>query len=111
MEVLAFRENSIPKCCAYVNYGNASLSAGDRLKVVRLEESLVDEATGLELGAIEQSIVVLEVVEMLDKLSKAKVLSGDIRARGQIARIIFENGSEGQQTGLGAQRERVGRKI
>ena len=111
IEVLAFREDSVPECCAYVNYGNAVLSEGDRLKVVRLEESLVDDATGLELGAIEQTVGLLEVVEVLDKFSKARVVSGDTPAKGQIARIVVDSGSERQRTGPGAQRKRVGRKI
>lgn len=111
IEVLVFREEAIPKCCAYVNYGDALLSVGDRLKVVSLEESLVDETTGLELGAIEQTVGVLEVVEVLDKFSKAKVVSGDTPAKGQIARIMVANEGKQRRTGPDAQRERLGRKI
>ena len=111
IEVLAFREDAMPNCCAYVNYGDAVLSAGDRLKVVRMEEALVDHTTGLELGAIEQTVGVLEVVEVLDKFSKAKVVSGDTPSKGQIARIVVVDDSGGQRTGPSAQRERVGKKI
>ena len=111
IEVLAFREDTVPNCCAYINYGNALLSVGDRLRVVSLQESLIDETTGLELGAIEQTVGTLQVVEVLDKFSKARVVSGDIPANGQIARIVVEGGTGLQQTGPSAQRERVGRRI
>ena len=111
IEVLTFRDDAVPKCCAYVNYGDAVLSVGDRLKVVSLQESLVDETTGLELGAIEQTIGILEVVEVLEKFSKAKVVSGSTPGKGQIARIVVAKDSEGRRTGPGGQRERVGRKI
>ena len=112
IEVLAFSDDATPKCCAYINYGEAVLSVGDRLKVVNLEESLVDHTTGIELGAIEQTIGTLEVVEVLEKFSKAKIVSGDTPAKGQIARIVVASGSDqSQQTGPGAQRKRLGRKI
>lgn len=112
IEVLAFRvEHATPNCCAYVNYGDAVLSVGDRLKVVSLEEPLVDQTTGLELGAIEQNIAVLEVVDALPKFSKAKVVSGDTPQNGQIARIVVAIGTDQRRTGPNSQRERVGKKI
>ena len=112
IEVLAFSEDAIPSCCAYINYGEAVLSVGDRLKVVSLEESLVDHTTGIDLGAIEQTIGILEVVEVLVKFSKAKIISGDTPAKGQIARVVVANGNEqSRRTGPNAQRERLGREI
>ena len=50
IEVITFREDTNQSCCAYLNYGSALLSVGDKLKVVILGESLIDETTGLDLG-------------------------------------------------------------
>lgn len=111
IEVLAFRDETSPGCCAYLNYGNAVLSTGDRLKIVMIEESLVDHATGLELGAIEQTVGILEVVEALAKFSKARVVSGGAPAKGQTARIVVESDQTRGAKGPRGQRQRIGREI
>ena len=110
IEVITFREDSNQSCCAYLNYGSALLSLGDRLKVVTLGEALIDETTGLDLGSTEKTVGVVEVTEALEKFSKAKIVSGETPAKGQIARIIKD------QTGVNSnrkapQREKIGRKI
>ena len=110
IEVITFREDTNQSCCAYLNYGSALLSLGDRLKVVTLGEALIDETTGLDLGSTEKTIGVVEVTEALEKFSKAKIVSGETPAKGQIARIIKD------QTGVNSnrkapQREKIGRKI
>ena len=110
IEVITFREDSNQSCCAYLNYGSALLSLGDRLKVVTLGEALIDETTGLDLGSTEKTVGVVEVTEALEKFSKAKIVSGEKPAKGQIARIIKD------QTGVNSnrkapQREKIGRKI
>lgn len=110
IEILTFREDDDTNCCAYINYGEAVLSVGDRLKVVAKGESLIDEATGLDLGSTEKTIGTVEVTESLEKFSKAKVISGDIPAKGQLARIIKDKtGSKGSTSTQ--QREKIGRKI
>ena len=86
------------------------MSLGDRLKVVTLGEALIEETTGLDLGSTEKTIGVVEVTEALEKFSKAKIVSGETPAKGQIARIIKD------QTGVNSnrkapQREKIGRKI
>ena len=110
IEVITFREDTNQSCCAYLNYGSALLSLGDRLKVVTLGEALIDETTGLDLGSTEKTVGVVEVTEALEKFSKAKIVSGETPAKGQIARIIKD------QTGVNSnrkapQREKIGRKI
>ena len=110
IEVLTFREDSNANCCAYVNYGEAVLSVGDQLKVVEEGESLIDEATGLDLGSVEKTVGTIEVTEALEKFSKAKVVSGAIPAKGQLARIIKDKtGTKGSTQSQ--QREKIGRKI
>ena len=113
IEIVTFREDAGPTCCAYVNYGEAVLSVGDRLKVVQAGEALIDETTGLNLGAVEQTIGVVEVVEVLDKFSKAKIVSGAIPEKGQVARIVNDKTglSNRSEAGPSNQRERLGRKI
>ena len=110
IEVITFREDTNQNCCAYLNYGSALLSLGDRLKVVTLGEALIDETTGLDLGSTEKTVGVVEVTEALEKFSKAKIVSGEKPGKGQIARIIKD------QTGVNSnkkapQREKIGRKI
>ncbi len=108
--MITFREDTNQSCCAYLNYGSALLSVGDKLKVVILGESLIDETTGLDLGSTEKTIGVVQVTEALDKFSKAKIVSGETPGKGQIARILKD------KTGMGSnnvqqQREKIGRKI
>ena len=110
IQVITFREDTNQSCCAYLNYGSALLSLGDRLKVVTLGEALIDETTGLDLGSTEKTVGVVEVTEALEKFSKAKIVSGEKPGKGQIARIIKD------QTGVNSnrkapQREKIGRKI
>ena len=81
--VITFRDNE-----AYLNYGDAILTVGDRLKVIQPGEELIDEATGLNLGATEQVIGTVEVTEALAKFSKAKVIQGGNPGKGMQARII-----------------------
>ena len=110
IEVITFREDSNQSCCAYLNYGSALLTEGDRLKVVTLGESLIDETTGLDLGSTEKTIGTVEVTEALEKFSKAKIISGETPGKGQIARIIKD------KTGMGSnkntqQRQKKKKKI
>ncbi|MDA7849844.1 CsgG/HfaB family protein [Porticoccaceae bacterium] len=109
IEVITFREDGSDKCCAYINYGEALLTQGDRLKIVQPGESLIDEATGLDLGSTEKTIGIVEVTESLEKFSKAMVVSGDIPEKGQIARIVKDK--TGTKNVPSQQRKKKGRKI
>ncbi len=110
IEVITFREDTNQTCCAYLNYGSALLSVGDRLKVVTLGESLIDETTGLDLGSTEKTVGTVEITEALEKFSKAKILSGEAPAKGQVARIIKDKtGMKSNQNSQ--QRQKIGRKI
>ncbi len=110
IEVITFREDTDSSCCAYVNYGEALLTVGDRLKIIEKGESLIDEATGLDLGSTEKTIGVVEVTESLAKFSKAKIISGGTPGKGQLARIIKDK--TGSKSNIKPeQREKIGRKI
>ena len=110
IEVITFREDSDSSCCAYVNYGEALLTVGDRLKIIEKGEPLIDEATGLDLGSTEKTIGVVEVTESLAKFSKAKIISGGTPGKGQLARIIKDKTGSKSNT-KPEQREKIGRKI
>jgi hypothetical protein len=71
----------------YLNYGEAILNVGDQLKVFRQGEALIDEATGLNLGSEEEQIAMLEVTEVTDKFSKAKLVDGSTPSKGDHARV------------------------
>ena len=110
IEVITFREDNNQSCCAYLNYGTALLSVGDRLKIVKLGESLIDETTGLDLGSTEKTVGTVEVTESLEKFSKAKIVSGETPKKGQIARIVKDKtGMKSNQNTQ--QRKKIGRKI
>lgn len=110
IDVITFKEDTDSSCCVYLNYGEALLSVGDRLKIVKEGEPLIDEATGLDLGSTEKTIGTVEVIEALAKFSKAKVLTGDNPSKGQIARIIKDKtGSKGNNSPQ--QRKKIGREI
>ena len=109
IEVIAFQEDAVPECCAYLNYGEAVLTLGDRLKVVEQSAPLVDETTGLDLGAVETTVGVIEVTEVLEKFSKARSVSGAIPRKGQIARILAA--STMRRARPEDQRQRIGRGI
>ena len=109
IEVVAFQEDASPMCCAYLNYGEAVLTLGDRLKVVEQAAPLVDETTGLNLGAVETTIGIVEVTEVLEKFSKARSVSGAIPRKGQVARIL--PGSGLRRSRPEDQRQRIGREI
>ena len=106
--VITFRDNE-----AYLNYGDAILTVGDRLKVIQPGEELIDEATGLNLGATEQVIGTVEVTEALAKFSKAKVIQGGNPGKGMQARIIKDasSGASGSRSGPQNQRQPLGRQI
>lgn len=74
----------------FINAGAESgVEVGDRFVVMRAGEKLVDPDTGLELGAVEQEVGVIEVVDnqMGDgKASQCSVVSGDTFQRGDIVR-------------------------
>lgn len=106
--VITFRDNE-----AYLNYGEAILTVGDRLKVIQPGEELIDEATGLNLGATETVIGTVEVTEALEKFSKAKVIRGGNPGKGMQARIIKDasSGAGGNRSGPQNQRQPLGRQI
>jgi curli biogenesis system outer membrane secretion channel CsgG len=111
IEVITFREDTNQSCCAYLNYGTALLSVGDRLKVVTLGEALIDETTGLDLGATERTVGTVEVTDALEKFSKAKIVTGAVPAKGQIARIIKDTTGMKSSNQNTQQRKKIGRKI
>ena len=77
----------------YINYGNAILDQGDTLKVFRLGEALIDEASGLNLGSEEEEIGVLEVTTVTDKFSKATSKSGSPPVKGDLVRLLTKASS------------------
>lgn len=92
----------------YLNYGDAILSVGDRLKVVKPGRKLVDPQSGKVLGSTESTLGQVVVTETTDQFSIASVAEGEIPGPGDLARIVT-NG-EGN-TSNNTQRKRFGRKI
>lgn len=71
-------EGSVIKADAsqvYVNLGEGSVSAGDRLQVVRKGEELIDPETGISLGAETTSLGEIEVATVNEKFSIARPVS------------------------------------
>ena len=90
----------------YLNYGSSILDEGDLVSVFKEGEELIDETTGLNLGSEEVLISELEVFQTTDKFSKARVISGVMPSRGDLARIKWKNDSSGMKPAGGAQGKR-----
>ena len=90
----------------YVNYGEAILDVGDVLKAFRKGEELIDEATGINLGAEEEEIGTIEIFEVTDKFSKGRLLSGNQVSSGDLLRIIQKADEVVNQAKPGAKRGR-----
>jgi len=93
----------------YLNYGDAILDAGDVLTVFRPGEELIDEATGINLGAEETVVGSIKVTEATAKCSKASLISGAEPERGDLARI--DRKSSDASSSQGQAGEKRGRKI
>ena len=59
----------------WINLGKGSVSIGDRFEVTSIGETLVDPETGLELGALEETIGTVRVSQVEDRFSIAETLS------------------------------------
>lgn len=92
----------------YLNYGDAILSVGDRLKVVKPGRKLVDPQSGKVLGSTESTLGQVVVTETTNQFSIASVAEGSMPGPGDLARIVVSG--EGN-TSNNTQRKRFGRKI
>ena len=81
-KVVTFKDGLV-----FINAGeNANVQVGDRFKVLREGESLIDPDTGIDLGSETTRIADIKVVNVQPKFSKAQiegaanvvVMSGDL---------------------------------
>lgn len=79
-------DNDGKDCCGYLNYGEAILSEGALLNIVKQGSSFVDPDTGIDLGSTEKIIGTLQVTEVLEKFSKARLIDGTKPNGGEIVR-------------------------
>ena len=93
----------------YLNYGSAILDKGDIVDAFRPGEELIDETTGINLGSEEEFVGKLEIYEVNDKFSKAKLISGMNPSTGNLIRIIKKATESTKPTGQNS--EKRGRKI
>lgn len=59
----------------YTNLGSSSVSAGDRLQIMRMGEELIDPETGISLGGSMTSLGEIEITQVQDKFSIARPIS------------------------------------
>ncbi|UCC40652.1 MAG: hypothetical protein JSV96_04180 [Candidatus Aminicenantes bacterium] len=72
----------------WINLGaNAGLSVGDEFEVYRKGEELIDPDTGLSLGAEEEKVGKITIIEVKDKYSIGTVKSGDVKAKDFLKKI------------------------
>lgn len=93
----------------YVNYGEAILDVGDTLTAFRPGEELIDERSGVNLGAEEIVIGKIQISEVTDKFSKAELVEGKPPMAGDLLRLSSK-ASESSDKG-GTQGEKRGREI
>lgn len=94
----------------YLNYGSAILDEGDIVSAYSLGESLIDEATGINLGSEQEFQGDLKVTQVNAKFSKAKLINGTAPSKGSII-IIKTKASENTSSNGNAANAKRGRKI
>lgn len=109
IKVIAWEDDGA-SCCGYLNYGESILSEGLILKVIKQGSSFVDPDTGLTLGSTEKIIGKVEVIEVLEKFSKAKVIEGKKPTGGELVRIDGKSANRSSSSPK-KQRERLGKKL
>ena len=77
----------------YVNYGEAILTVGDTLNVMREGRALVDPETGKKLGSTETVMASIRVTETTNEFSKAEIVSGEAPNAGDIVRMSLSSES------------------
>jgi curli biogenesis system outer membrane secretion channel CsgG len=61
----------------YINSGrNAGIQSGNSFSIYRENEALIDPETGIELGKEKTKIAEVEITEVQEKFSKAKIIEG-----------------------------------
>ena len=101
-------EDESSNCCAYINYGDAIMSQGDIVRVIKQGSVFVDPDTGLKLGSTEKTVSKLEIFEVLPNFSKAKLIEGETPSGGELVRFDVNNSVKSQNSN---QRERLGKKL
>ena len=71
-----------------LNYGDVFFATGDRLAAFSVGESFVDPDTGEVLGSEETEIGTIEITRAEPRLSRAKVLSGDVGQGSTLKRPV-----------------------
>lgn len=70
----------------YLNLGAGSVQVGDRLSLMSRGEALIDPETGISLGSEETEIGAIEVTQVQDKFSIARLAGGKMPKAGDIVR-------------------------
>jgi len=102
-------EDELPNCCGYLNYGDAIMTEGDIVRVIKQGTAFVDPDTGLKLGSTEKTISKLQVVEVLPNFSKAKLIEGENPIGGELIRFDLNNATKLNNNSN--QRERLGKEL
>ena len=61
---------------------------GDQVSIRRPGESMIDPETGIDLGTTEEIIARMEVIEVTEKFSKAKLIDGKKPSKKDLVRIV-----------------------
>jgi curli biogenesis system outer membrane secretion channel CsgG len=85
--IFPMRVVDVENSMIYLNYGEAILTVGDTLSVLRQGRALVDPETGKALGNTETVVASIRVTETTDEFSKAELVSGDAPSKGDIVRL------------------------
>ena len=102
-------EDELQNCCGYLNYGDAIMTEGDIVRVIKQGTAFVDPDTGLKLGSTEKTISKLQVVEVLPNFSKAKLIEGENPVGGELIRFDLNNATKSNNDSN--QRERLGKQL
>ena len=103
-------EDESSKCCGYLNYGDAIMTKGDILRVIKQGSAFVDPDTGIKLGSTEKTVSKLQVIEVLPNFSKAKLIEGDNPTGGELIRLETNNSAKSNNNNFN-QREKLGKEL
>ncbi len=76
----------------YIKPGaDGGLQEGDIFEVWNQGEELIDPDTGISLGSTEAKVATIEITQVLEKFSKAKVIDGGAIQSGDLVRVPLED--------------------
>lgn len=73
----------------YLGQGGKSIRAGQLYRMIRLGDQIIDSYTGESLGRQEQDVGLVEIVDVQNKVTKARVIHSDVDLNAEFSPSSF----------------------